>query len=356
MLAMQEAIARARSSKTIPRNPPAYNPQSNGTAEKAVQDVAGQLRRLTLALEARLHQRVSAKLPVMAWLVRHAAFVLTHFQVGHDGLTPWRRMTGKHWNSTVVEFGEQVMGKLAKKKPSSTKKEKRGKTKLEAQSVRGTWLGIWPRTGEHLLAVHTGEVIRVRTIHRLPAERQWDAATVLAIQATPRSPGAREDPEPRIAGEKEEKPEVVDVGRPEHQDAQGAPRELKIDARLLEKYGLTDECGGCVHVQLGLGSRRAHSNACRKRIYDLMAADPEELDRMIATDERLGRAQPKEELTRRAKQGFHLIRGTQRRRLARGVCPATSTQPRGAQPTWQGKCQVPAVQRSLSLEEEMTRT
>ena len=161
MLALQEAIAKARSSRTIPRNPPAYNPQSNGTAEKAVQDVAGQLRRLTLALEARLHQRVSAKLPVMAWLVRHAAFVLTHFQVGHDGLIPWRRMTGKHWNGPIAEFGEQVMGKLAKKQPGSTKKVKRGKTKLEPQSIRGTWLGIWPRTGEHLLAVHNGEVIRV---------------------------------------------------------------------------------------------------------------------------------------------------------------------------------------------------
>ena len=138
MLALQEAIAKARSSRTIPRNPLAYNPQSNGTAEKAVQDVAGQLRRLTLALEARLHQRISAKLPVMAWLVRHAAFVFTHFQVGHDGLTPWRRMTGKHWNGTVAEFGEQVMGKLAKKQPGSTKKVKRGKTKLEAQSIRGT--------------------------------------------------------------------------------------------------------------------------------------------------------------------------------------------------------------------------
>ena len=53
-----------------------------------------------------------------------------------------------------------------------------------------------------------------------------------------------------------------------------------------------------------LGTRRAHSSLCRKRIYDLMAEDPEEIDRMIAADERLGRAQPREELTRRAKQGF----------------------------------------------------
>ena len=35
-----------------------------------------------------------------------------------------------------------------------------------------------------------------------------------------------------------------------------------------------------------------------------MAADPEELERILATDQRLGRAQPREELTRQAKQDF----------------------------------------------------
>ena len=80
--------------------------------------------------------------------------------------------------------------------------------------------------------------------------------------------------------------------------------ELWIDARLLGKYGFTDGCSGCVQHQLGLGTRRAHSSLCRARIYDLMAADPEVLERMLATDQRLGRAQPREELTRRAKQDF----------------------------------------------------
>ena len=185
MIALQTAVADARASRTVPRNPPAYNPQSNGSAEKAVQDVAGQMRRLTLALEARLQQRISAKLQVMIWLVRHAAWVLTHFQVGHDGFTAWRRLSGRPWKGTVAEFGEQVIVKLAKKKPTSTKKAKRSKTKLTAQSIRGTWLGIHPRTGEHLLAVHAGEVVRVRTIHRLPAEESG------ATRGSRASPGGR---------------------------------------------------------------------------------------------------------------------------------------------------------------------
>ena len=82
-------------------------------------------RRLVLALEARLRQKLSLQLPIVRWLVRHAAFVVTRYQVGHDGLTPWRRLTGKSWTGIVAELGEQVLGKLALKKPSTDRKRKK---------------------------------------------------------------------------------------------------------------------------------------------------------------------------------------------------------------------------------------
>ena len=122
MIALQTAVADARASRTVPRNPPAYNPQSNGSAEKAVQDVAGQMRRLTSALEVWLQLRISAKLPLMIWLVRHTAWGLTHFQVGHDGFTAWRRLSGRPWKGTVAEFGKHVISKLIKKKRISAEK------------------------------------------------------------------------------------------------------------------------------------------------------------------------------------------------------------------------------------------
>ena len=65
-------------------------------------------------------------MPIARWLVRHAAFIVTRYQVGHDGLTPWRRLTGKSWTGTVAELGEQVLGKLALKKPSTDRKIKKG--------------------------------------------------------------------------------------------------------------------------------------------------------------------------------------------------------------------------------------
>ena len=107
MLALQQAIAEGRKGETVQRNSLAYNPQSNGGAEKAVQDVTDLMRRMLLGLEAKVRSRLDLTLPWSRWRVRHAAFILTRYQVGHDGLTPWRRLTGRAWNGHVFHFGEK---------------------------------------------------------------------------------------------------------------------------------------------------------------------------------------------------------------------------------------------------------
>jgi hypothetical protein len=80
-----------------------------------------------------------------------------------------------------------------------------------------------------------------------------------------------------------------------------------------------------------------------------MAEDPEELERMIAADQRLGRAQPREELTRRDKQAFRPTRRTPRKRPSR-------QEPLGGLLTLPKSCRKLAVQLSLSFEEEMKMT
>ena len=135
MLALQRAIAELREGRTVLRNPPVYNPQSNGAAEKGVQDVTGHVRVLVLALEARLKTKLDLTLPIIRWIIRHAAFLHSRYCVGHDGLTPYRRLMGRRWQGIAIEFGEKVLGKLALKKPSSDKKARR---------ARKSWLtGAW---------------------------------------------------------------------------------------------------------------------------------------------------------------------------------------------------------------------
>ena len=97
MLAMQRAIATARSETTLPRNSLECDPQSNGGAEKAAQDITDMTRRLLMGFEARLKTKVDLRLPIVFWIVRHAAFVLTRFRIGKDGHTAWRRLNGRDW-------------------------------------------------------------------------------------------------------------------------------------------------------------------------------------------------------------------------------------------------------------------
>ena len=63
------------------------------------------------------------------------------YQVGHDGQTPWRRLTGRAWSGYIFHFGEKVMGRLALKKPSTERTAKRWK-KMAARSLPGIWLGV----------------------------------------------------------------------------------------------------------------------------------------------------------------------------------------------------------------------
>ena len=47
--------------------------------------------------------------PAMLWLVEHAAELLTKFQMGHGGKTPYVRLFGKSCRDEAFEFGEQFL-------------------------------------------------------------------------------------------------------------------------------------------------------------------------------------------------------------------------------------------------------
>jgi hypothetical protein len=101
---LQSAViaARVRPSVTIPVNPPAYDPQANGTIEKGVQDVNTQERKTKLALEARIGETIPADHPVMEWGLEHSAFTLCRCAVGQSGKAPWEKLTGARWRGRVV--------------------------------------------------------------------------------------------------------------------------------------------------------------------------------------------------------------------------------------------------------------
>ncbi len=312
IVALQTEVIKQRTARTVPMNPPAYDPQGNGAAEKAVQDVTAELRCLKLALEARLKCNIDPKHAVVKWMMPHAAFLITRLSKGHDGLTSWRRLMKRNWSGMLAEFGESVWAKLQLKKSPVLKKVKRGKKKLIERSIPGVWLGIYVRTGENIILKNNGDVVRVRTITRRPRSQRFEADKILGMEALPRRPtpsvrkqnadidGQLNDDDrvesgrERASAEQQDRAEGgADLGEAEPRRHEYAPREFRIDTRLLEKFGFTPGCPGCDHKRDDGAYHRAHTKACRQRLYELMKEDADEIDILLRKDERMeARARP----------------------------------------------------------------
>ena len=65
-----------------------------------------------LALEAGIGCRLLLKHPAVVWLIRHVAWLITRYNTGKDGCSPFRGIFGKPYNSSICKFGEQVHYKL----------------------------------------------------------------------------------------------------------------------------------------------------------------------------------------------------------------------------------------------------
>jgi hypothetical protein len=86
---------------------PAYDHQANGGVEKAVRDVKDQVRVMMSALSRRVGA-LKVSHAVFDWMVISAAELLTGAQVGHDGMTSYRRLRGRNWEPRIAMFGEQL--------------------------------------------------------------------------------------------------------------------------------------------------------------------------------------------------------------------------------------------------------
>ena len=128
---------------------------SNGAAERAVQSVEAVARTLRLDLLSRTNIAVGSDLPITSRMVRHAAWLLSHFQIGSaDGKTSYARQFERPHESLVLPFVERVMWK----DPT-----------LQPAKLKSSW----------------GYVLWFRTIRRLPASEREDSNLEVAMRGTP---------------------------------------------------------------------------------------------------------------------------------------------------------------------------
>ena len=79
----------------IEHAPKEAHERSNGEAEVTVQQVHGLARTLKEQVQDRAACVISAKHPVLTWLIEYAGTMITAFGRGTDGFTPYHRLKGK---------------------------------------------------------------------------------------------------------------------------------------------------------------------------------------------------------------------------------------------------------------------
>ena len=153
MVAVYNEVAKMRAPyKLVPEHSPKGDSQSNGSIERANRSVKGQMRVLLFALEANIKKKIDLRHPVIAWMVTHAGYVITHYEIGKDGRTAYERLKGKPTGIELCEFGEKVHYMPLKV----------GGGRLASSDARyrtGIWLGIDERTSERMIATLEGIIV-----------------------------------------------------------------------------------------------------------------------------------------------------------------------------------------------------
>jgi len=285
---LQEKIVNEREQPTIPKNPPAYDPQSNGVAERAVQEVKCQLRATKLGLEARIQREVAKTEAILEWMIPHAADTVNRFLLGMDGRTAYYRVHLKNFSGKTFEFGEQV---LAKPKRSNKALKKAGA--LEAKFHDATWVGYNARSNEHVVILQKGgPAIKVRTVKPKMQGDRWCADAIAEIAATPDAPNPHDDSQRDLRSERHTRGldfsarggHKLPEQRAQHEP--GLKRNFRIGERLLEKFGPSVGRKACDAKIQGTETRAAHSDECRARMEQAMREDEIEKDIISKRDAR----------------------------------------------------------------------
>ena len=250
--------------------------QSNGIAERAVQDLVNHVRVLKLALETNIKARLPAEHPVMAWLVEHAAYLLNRCVLGTDNRTAWGRLHGKESTERICEFGEKVLWYVPKKQ----------RAKLDVRWRHGLFLGRSMNSDQNFIGLPDGSVTCARAMVRLVPRRRWDMTQLGNITTMPMDHKTKhldvieQEPDPHA---------YAPVEATEDDDAaQLKRRRMIVTWQNLQEFGFTPNCRRCSLHRQGLHARAKHcrhNEDCRSRIYQEVRAkmrtvDPEEERRL----------------------------------------------------------------------------
>ncbi len=283
---LQHEVARLRKDAgTAIENSRVGDSNSNGAVERAVREVKGMTRTLRSHLEEKIRKKIKLDDPIVPWIVRHAAYLITRCRVGPDGKTAMQKLKGRRVITPLLPFGEVVLFKLPKVPNMPGDFQDRFET--------GIWLGSLIRSGEHLVGTADG-VYTVSQIMRCSEDKKWSSELVDGLKGTPREPVPGSGRKLHAYAKSKEDTEVNPPKfEPRGFDELPEVRVFQINRKDLEQNGGTPGCPGC-RAMLTPGSqyRAKHTPECRARFEGLLSQTEEgarRLERASAREERLTR-------------------------------------------------------------------
>ena len=249
------------------------NAPANGVAEAAVKEVKRMVRAILSELETKLKIEVGVDHPILAWIARHAAFLMTRFRIGEDGKSAYERTLGRPWRRPTIVFGEQVMFK-----PVGAK-HKRGS--LEQRVSMGRYIGTASRNADLMIMTSEG-ISRGHSVHRRPEDEKWPVEGFAELRGLPwRMTGPQERAPPNRVGMP-----ALEGEQPAAQQRDFKARNLYVMKSDIELYGYTPQCPGCDAQLMGL-PQRAHNDECRMRVQRKLQESEEGKERVKRAQERL---------------------------------------------------------------------
>ena len=174
-------------------------------------------------------------------------------------------MKGRRSNTKMLPFGEVVLFKI----PKTQKRI----GSFEDRWEEGCWIGVVPRSGEHLVAATTG-VYKVSTIMRRPADKRWSSELIRCILGSPEEPvpgsGSRKLQAYAKKATEEAPGSVAYAPAPEVEEPE--PRAAKVTQKDVEEHGGSDRCPGCTAIK-NCKYRAKHTTECRRRFERLLQQD-----------------------------------------------------------------------------------
>lgn len=161
---MEDVVAEREEGRTIVEESPVGSSGSNGVVERAVQGLEGQIRVVLLALEEKVGRQIDPLGAIVSFIPEYAAYLLNRLEVGKDGKTAYERCKGKRATVVGLEFGEKLLWR---------KKKADKMAKIRSRWAYGIFVGVRRRSGELWVVNKNGEVMKVRTVKRIPKEDRW---------------------------------------------------------------------------------------------------------------------------------------------------------------------------------------